>query len=484
MMNKIKSFFKRNKQGLFFTILGRDGKPLSNSYSQIIEVDENRDLALTTTNESKLKNTTVSNALRMLVKSNVTLSAVLDIHQTFSIRDYSLVSEGEGTDTTSKDQIQQYIDREFSGIRSFRGFLKQLSYYRLVEGGIALRITYDPETLEPHINAIAPTDLAYTYVEEENENDDTEVKEKKKYLLVGKKIKGKNNKIEVYYDERESDAFNMNFIYVPATIYGDKVFGNSLLTTAIKPVYNRQKLIDELSLYTNKKIFPNVIYSGDLRDVYAQGNISLADMKKYAQQGAESIKKAESERDNTQDSVSPFPIEVTELSGLAKTRLDGLEVIFSSYYTDIINSARVPSLLLKGKAVRTSLNDNESEQELYAFTIRNEDAAKDISEAVTRALFPVSLAIGVMQKVGLDVQYDDTMRRKMEADLSKSTMEFFGLAIDKGVFSAEQAFDRLAANSLDFSDMKFQGDKNTDTSENQPTDQPTDQPENSEQGDN
>ena len=68
MFKYIKRFATRTANFFNFQILGKDGKPLRDTYSPLIEPDENKDFAFKQTNEGSIKNMTVSAALRTLIK--------------------------------------------------------------------------------------------------------------------------------------------------------------------------------------------------------------------------------------------------------------------------------------------------------------------------------------------------------------------------------------------------------------------------------
>ena len=447
MIKGIRNFFRRTnyilKQGLFLGGL----TPKDGYGNRLIEPDEKHDFAFRRLNQQIVNQMSVSEALRCLIKINATLDAIVDIHQTFTVRTWKLTSKAEEGDAgeAAKKQIETYLENAFSGYRSFRGFLKQMAYYRVVEGGIAIRVIYDPETLYPKLELCSPFDLVYQKIEENG----------KKYLVIGKKTKN-HNEIEVYYDERQSDTKNMDFVYVPCNLRGSQVFGSSQLATVLRPSYNRQKLSEQLADYLEKRIYPKVFYSIDLRNLFTQG-ASLKDINAFAKEGSAALKKELSNMDNPdnqQDAVSSAPIEVTELTGVSKSQLDGSESIMDVVEPEIQRAARVPRILLGGQRGRISLNDNDSQMEMLAFSIRNEDGAADLNEAMTRALIPIRRHLGIDPFVGMDVSPDNLIFEKIQAEIMDQRLDVYSKAKESGFITATEGRKKLKESSVDFSDLE------------------------------
>jgi len=416
--------------------------------NRLIEPDENHDFAFRRLNQETVSNMSVSEALRCLIKINATLDAIVDIHQTFTVRTAKVTCKADDGEAgeEAKKRIEEYIEHSFSGYRSFRGFLKQMAYYRVVEGGIAIRIIYDPETLYPKMELESPFNLVYYKVKENG----------KEYLVIGKKTK-KHNEIEVYYDERQPETKNMDFVYVPCNLRGNQVFGSSQLGTALRPTYNRQKLSEQLADYLEKRIYPKVFYSIDLRNLFTQG-VALKDISAFAKEGSAALKKEISnmdDPDNKQDAVSSAPIEVTELTGVSKSQLDGSDSIMDVIEPEIQRAARVPRILLGGQRNRVTLNQNDSDVEMTAFAIRNEDAAADLNEAVTRAFIPIRRHLGIDPWTGMDVSPDNLIFEKIQTEIMDKKVEVYGKAVDKGFMTKEEGRKKLKESSIDFSDLEI-----------------------------
>lgn len=446
-MRRLLNFLRRTryviKHGLFLGGL----TPKDGYGSRLIEPDENHDFAFRRVNQQTVNNMSVSEALRCLIKINATLDAIVDIHQTFTVRSWKVTCKAEDGDAgeEAKKRIEDYIGHSFSGYRSFRGFLKQMAYYRVVEGGIAIRITYDPETLYPKMELCSPFDLVYYKVKENG----------KEYLVIGKKTKKSSNEIEVYYDERQPETKNMDFVYVPCNLRGNQVFGSSQLGTALRPTYNRQKLSEQLADYLEKRIYPKVFYSIDLRNLFTQG-VALKDISAFAKEGSDALKKELSNMDNPdnqQDAVSSAPIEVTELTGVSKSQLDGSDSIMDVIEPEIQRAARVPRILLGGQRNRVTLNQNDSDVEMTAFAIRNEDAAADLNEALSRAFIPIRRHLGIDPFVGMDVSPDNLIFEKIQAEIMDKKVDVYGKAVDKGFITKAEGRRKLKEASIDFSDL-------------------------------
>ena len=295
MKNIFKQVIESTKKSFRLQILGKDFTPLRDTYSRLIEPDENKDFAFKKNTSKNMENLTVSQALRNMIKTNEILDAVVDTHQTFSVREHNFIHDEKDGDAGEQAQeiVGSYVEQSFGGVNNLRGALKQMAYYRVVEGAIALRIVYNEETLQPKIQVESPFSLVYLHVDREgNEiskrNDNLA---EKRYVIIGKKIR--SNEIEIYYDERRSDIENQNFVYVPANLRGDQVFGNSQLATLLKPAYDRQKLSQQLSDYLEKRIYPKVFYWINLIEVFKQvaaGKLQIKDIFEYAKEGAEALK--------------------------------------------------------------------------------------------------------------------------------------------------------------------------------------------------
>ena len=447
MIQKIKNLFRKThylvKQGLYV----RGDTPSDGYGNRMIEPDENRDFAFRRLTQQTVNNMTVSEALRCLIKTNATLDAIVDIHQSFTVREWKLTAKAEegAAGEMAKEQMETYIENAFMGYRSFRGFLKQMAYYRIVEGGIAIRVTYDPETMYPKLELCPPFSLVYYHLKENGRT----------YLIIGKKTK-RHSEIEVYYDERRSDNENMDFVYVPCNLRGNQVFGSSQLATALRPAYNRQKLSEQLADYLEKRIYPKNFYSIDLRNLFTSG-VTLKDINEFAKEGTKALKKELSrldDPDNQQDAVSSAPIEVTELTGVSKSQLDGSDSIMDVIEPEIQRAARIPRILLGGQRNRISLNQNDSEIEMTAFAIRNEDAAADLNEALTRAFIPIRRFFGIDAWVGMDVSPDNIIFDKIHAEIIDKKVDVYSKAKDAGFITAAEGRMKLKETSLDFSDLE------------------------------
>ena len=455
MFQRLKHFIARHTYKFSFRILGADGRPKTDTYAPLIEPDANKDFVFKQFNEKNLKNMRVSDGLRTLIKANTTLDAIVDIHQTFSVRDYNLTTDvnlSEEISAEAKARLQTYLDEEFGGYKSFRGFLKQMAYYRLAEGGIAIRITYDEDTLRPKMNLLSPLSLVYTYVNEEGRENG----EGKKYLIIGKKIT--HNRIEIYYDERRSVAENMNFVYVPTNIRGDQVFGSSQMATVLRPAHNRQKISEQLADYLQKVIYPYVIPWIDTSKFFrGNSNITVQQVQGLVKEAADALKKDMGDRDETQDIVASAPVDVTELTGVSKAKLDGLDTVIGVYEPEIVRGGRVPPSLLGGQQRRAALNDTEPDVQWVAFSIRNEDAGLDIGEACTRAFIPIRLALDIAEHVGLAITSDNLESKRIEAEVFNLLADGYTKLINAGIITPEQAAGRLSENSLDFTDLEYEG---------------------------
>ena len=456
MIKLFVNYFRRQVLRINQQILGRDGQPLRDTYGALIEPDGNKDFAFRRIDNNKINNMKVSDALRTLIKTNTTLDAVVDIHQTFAVRNYVLITRDNETDNEVNErarvQIQDWIDTAFGGVKSFRGMLKQMAYYRLVEGGIALLITYDPDSLRPKINVLSPFSLVYTYKEEGDQ----------KYLVIGKKIK--HNEIEVYYDESRPDAENMNFVYVPSNLRGDQVFGSSQMATILRPAYNRQRLSEQLGDYLEKRIYPKIFYWMDLTRLFGNRDISTDQISKFATDGSTSLKakirQAEGEPSKEgesapKDLVGSAPVGTTEVSGVSKSKLDGLEVMLEVLEPEIMRGSRVPRILLGGRQGQSLIGSNESDTEWETFSFRNADSATDISEAITRALIPVRLNLGIDVFVGVDVTYDNLRLKRIEAEVINLQLDSYEKLINMGVATPEYIASKVSEHSTDFSDLEY-----------------------------
>ena len=358
---------------------------------------------------------------------------------------------------TIKYECPPMFDRSgFTGGKSIRSALKQMAYYRLVEGAIALRVVYDEDALEPKIEVLSPFSLVYVYLDEDG-NEITGVKNKyytgRKYLIVGKKIR--NNQIEVYYDERRSDLENQNFIYIPANLRGDKAFGNSQLATLLSPAYNRQKLSRQLGDFLEKRIYPKVFFWMDLTRLFREG-VTLKQILEYAKDGAKALKdkiKKIDDPEETQDVLASAPIDFTEITPASKSSLDGIDVILAALEPEIQRASRVPRILLGGPKESSSLNDQDSNVEWVMFSIRTLDAATDIGEAVNLALVPVRRALGIDAFVGIEVVSDNLVTQGIKAENLNLVSEALSRLVQDGIIEANEARMRIKTGTLDFSDI-------------------------------
>jgi len=461
MKKLLKQILASSVKGFNLQILGRDFTPLKDTYSRLIEPNENKDFAFKKNTSKSMENLTVSEALRRMIKTNETLDAVVDIHQTFTVRDYSFThDEKDGAaGEQAQEVIETFVENSFGGIKSLRGALKQMAYYRVVEGAIALRVVFNEETLEPKIEVLSPFSLVYLYVDRDgNEiskrnNNLTETK----YAIIGKKIR--SNEIEVYYDERRSDEENQTFVYLPANLRGDTVFGNSQLATLLQPAYDRQKLTQQLSDYLEKRIYPKVFYWINLMEMFKQvaiGNLNIKDVSNYVKDGAKALAdkiKRSDDPESKQDVIPTAPIDYIEIAPASKTGLDGIEDILNAIEPSIQRASRVPRIMLGGQKGSVSLNDNESTTEMILFGMRTADASGDISTAVSRALIPIRRFLGVDPVVSVEVGNDNLIFQDILADiLNKKSTAFDGL-ITSNVITAQEARMRLKDNNLDFSGL-------------------------------
>ena len=444
MIKRIQNAIKRTNYYFKQNLRVHSSTPADGYNSKLIEPDENKNWAFRRLTQQSVNNLTVTEALRCLIKTNATLDAIVDTHQTYTVREIQLTHDlDEPGGEQAEEQIREWLDTAISGYRTLKTFAKQCAYYRIVEGGIAIRVIYDPTTVEPSLQLISPLSLVYHTIEENG----------KKYLIIGKKIK--RNEIEVYYDERRSPEENEDFIYVPCNLRGDQVYGSSQLATALRPAYTRQKLSEQLSDYTEKNIYPKVIYFMNIIAAIVSGNMTLQDAKNAAKEAKNILKQNLSDMDdpdNKSDGVSVgiAPVEVVEVTGVSKAKLDGLEVLLDVIEPEIQRAARIPRILLGGQRNRISLNQNDSDTEMTAFAIRNKDGADDISIALTKALKPIRRHYGIDAFVGIDCMTDNIIYDNILLDNLMKRMEAYEKAVENNVIDKDEMKELLRMKTKEF----------------------------------
>ena len=491
MFEHIKNLFKRDihvTKKIFKQEFRTHRDTPAEGYNQVIEPDVNSNFAFKPVNKKKLQNATVSQALRDLVKSNSTLASVVEIHQTYTVRKSKLYSNEKNVKNgdAAKKKLQEYLDLKFKGYKSWRSFLKNLAYYRLVEGAIALRIKYDDDMI-PEIEVLAPFDLAYIKVKPKNEDED-------EFIVIGKKIS--HSKIEIYYDSRKTPEENMNFVYVPCNVTGNELFGSSMIAPALKPAHNRQKLSEQIGDFLEKRIYPKVFYYIDLTNLFSRDDVDLEAIDNFAKDAAVEIKKKATEMDkpdNTQDSVAVAPIGVTELSGVQSGNLDGAQILLDVIEPEIQRTAHVPRILLGGQKATTGLNNNDANVELLAFSIRNHDAVLDIEEALEQALVPIRRALGIDHHAGVDITADNIIFQEIKTNILIKQADLYESLMVNDLITKQEGRTKLVEGSIDFSDLdpevivdnqmsKSAGrsnrdnneDKDRDNTDSDPVDEPQD----------
>ena len=455
MLKKIKKFFSKKPLLFQYYMQTRHypGQETEMFYGKVIEPSEKYDLAFQDVGNTK--NLTVSAAVRQRVASNPTLKAVVEIYQTLLVKEWQWVGEEHNV-----DQINNYLaERMFGSVHGLQAFIKRAIYFYIAEIGIAIytRWVPDPDTggEKPVWELIPSLDLIFTYKNEEGQHDPYNGT----ILIIGRRVKEHSygrystdtysNKIEVLYDESRTAEENMNFTYLPTTPLGNVVFGTSKLASVLAPALGKQRITDLINKYLTGKIDPHKIYMSDLTDLIKEG-VTPQQITEHLKNANKSLDTANRKREEGQNLISPFKIEVLDISGLEKSSVDGIETFLELYEPEIIRSSGVPEFMLGGQRRRSGLGSRESDSARILFDRRLESGVGDINEVFSEAIMPITMYLGISEKMTFLASYDDTETQKLRGEIMKQRIEVLTAAVSGGFIEQETANKMLAAGSYDF----------------------------------
>ena len=347
----------------------------------------------------------------------------------------------------------------FGSVHGLQAFIKRAIYFYIAEIGIAIytRWVPDPDTggEKPVWELIPSLDLIFTYKNEEGQHDPYNGT----ILIIGRRVKEHSygrystdtysNKIEVLYDESRTAEENMNFTYLPTTPLGNVVFGTSKLASVLAPALGKQRITDLINKYLTGKIDPHKIYMSDLTDLIKEG-VTPQQITEHLKNANKSLDTANRKREEGQNLISPFKIEVLDISGLEKSSVDGIETFLELYEPEIIRSSGVPEFMLGGQRRRSGLGSRESDSARILFDRRLESGVGDINEVFSEAIMPITMYLGISEKMTFLASYDDTETQKLRGEIMKQRIEVLTAAVSGGFIEQETANKMLAAGSYDF----------------------------------
>lgn len=454
MLKKIKNFFLRASLIFQYTIQTRNypGQETEMFHGKVIEPGENHSLVFQDVGETK--NLTISDAVRQRVASNSTLKAIVEIYQTLLIKKYQWIG-----DEHNVNQINNYLsERMFGGIDSLRSFIKRAIYFYVAEIGIAIYTRWVPDPdmggEKPVWELIPSLDLIFTYKNEDGQHDP----QNGTILIIGRRVRehsyggnlgARSNKIEVLYDESRTTEENMNFTYFPSTPLANAVFGTSKLAATLSPALGKGKLVALINKYLDGKIDPHKVYMSDLTDLIKEG-VTPQQIAEHLKNANVSLKDANKKRETGENLISPFKIEVLNISGLEKDSVDGTETFLELYEPEITRSSGVPEFMLGGQRRRNALGSREADSARIVFDRRLESGVLDINETFTEAVVPICRYLGISEKILFLAQYDDTEIKKIHGEIVKLHLEVLTSAVQNKFITQETANKMLAAGSYDF----------------------------------
>ena len=455
MFKKIKQFF--SKAPLFFQYYMQTrqypGQETEMFYGKVIEPGEKYDLVFQDVGETK--NLTVSAAVRQRVASNSTLKAIVEIYQTLLVKEWQWVG-----DEHNVNQINNYLSEEmFGSVHGLQAFIKRAIYFYVAEIGIAIytRWVPDPETgsEKPVWELIPSLDLIFTYKNEEGQHDPFNGT----ILIIGRRVKDHSfgsyntdtysNRIEVLYDESRTAEENMNFTYLPTTPLGNVVFGTSKLAAVLAPALGKQRITDLINKYLSGKIDPYKIYISDLTDLIKEG-VTPSQIAEHLKNANASLDDANKKRETGKNLISPFKIEVLDISGLEKDSVDGIETFLELYEPEIVRASGVPEFMLGGQRKGNALGSRQSDSARILFDRRLETGVLDINEVFSEAIMPVASYLGISEKMMFSAAYDDTEIQKLRGEIVKQRIENLTAAVASNFIEQGTAKEMLAAGSYDF----------------------------------
>lgn len=455
MFKKLKQFFSKNLLMFQYYVQTRHytNQDTEMFYGKVIEPSEKYDLAFQDVGETK--DLTVSNAVRQRVASNATLKAIVEIYQTLLVKEWQWLG-----DEHNVAQIENYLSqRMFGSVHGLQVFIKRAIYFYVAEIGIAIytRWVPDPDNggEKPVWELIPSLDLIFTYKNEEGQHDPYNGT----ILVIGRRVRehsygryntdNYSNRIEVLYDESRTAAENMNFVYLPTNPLGNVVFGTSKLASVLAPALGKQRITDLVNKYLAGKIDPHKILMSDLTNLIQQG-VTPQQIAEHLKNANTSLKDSEDTRKTSENLISPFKIEVLDISGLEKDSVDGIETFLELYEPEIVRSSGVPEFMLGGQRRRNALGSRESDSARILFDRRLENGVLDINEVFTEAIVPVALYLGIGEKMMFAASYDDTEIKKLRGEIVKQQIEVLTAAVSGGFIEQETANEMLAAGSYDF----------------------------------
>lgn len=457
MLSKLRNFFSKQLLSFYLSIETRrypDSDAEMFFGSKVIEPGENHNLVFQEV--GSIKNLTVSDAVRQRVSSNSTLKAIVEIYQTLLIKEFQW--EGEPHHV---EQLETYIaERMFGSVHGLRAFIKRAIYFYVAEIGVAIYTRWVPDPdlggEKPVWELIPSLDLIFTYKNEEGQHDP----EHGTILIIGKRVRdtsgygrhpgsSSSNLIEVLYDESGSAAENMNFSYFPSTPLGNAVFGTSKLASVLAPALGKQKLTDLINRYLDAKIDPHKVYMSDLTDLMKEG-VTPDQIAAHLKNANESFQNAQAKRDTGQNLISPFKLEILNVSGLEKDSVDGTETFLELYEPEIVRSSGVPEFMLGGQRRRNALGSRDSDSARLLFDRRLNSGVLDFNEVFTEAVVPITVYLDIREKMKFSAKYDDTEVQKLHGEIVQQRLDVLTHAVKHGFITQEIANAMLAAGSYDF----------------------------------
>ena len=422
-------------------------------YGKVIEPGEKYDLVFKDVGDtSKL---TISDTVRRYVSTNSTLKAIIDIYQTLLVKEWNWIGNEHNV-----MQIENYLaERMFGSVHGLKSFIKRAIYFYVAEIGVAIYTRWVPDEdnggEKPVWELVPSLDLIFTYKDEDGNHDPYNGT----VLVIGRRVRDHSygqyatdsytNRIEVLYDESRTAAENMNFTYLPSSPLGNVVFGTSKLAGVLGPALSKQKLTNLFDKYLSTKIDPHKIYSTDLRPFVSEG-LTPDQAVDFLKNASKSLKDAESARKVGEHAISPFPIEVLDISGLTKDSIDGTETFLEVYEPEMIRASGVPGFMLGGQRRQQTLNSTDANSARILFDRRLENGVADFDEIFSEAIMPIAAYLGITEKIMFSAAYDDTEIQKIRGDIAKQHIETLDMAQKAGFITQETGQEMLAARSYDF----------------------------------
>ena len=250
----------------------------------------------------------------------------------------------------------------------------------------------------------------------------------------------------------------MNFTYLPTGPLGNVVFGTSKIAGVLGPALAKQRLSDLFNKYLDSKIDPYKIMVSDLRDLIEKG-VSPTQIAEHLKNANNSLNSAKKQRETGENLISPFPIEVIDISGLEKESVDGTETFLEFYEPEIIRSSGVPAFMLGGQRRQNALNGTDANSARILFDRRLENGVTDFDEIFTEAIMPIALYLGISEKMAFSGAYDDTEIQKIRGDIAMQHVETLDKARKAGFITQETGQKMLANRSYEFG--KYMEDQGT-----------------------